>query len=118
MGWWGHAFAVPTEREFAPSVAEQALAGRLAEELNRRGMTLPAVVLLEAFRPLGSLAAQGLRFSHPWFAAILQADGLKQLAGLLERPGAVDWLIDRLQATAPSDQPSLVPHAGHHVSPV
>uniref|UniRef100_A0A7C2K0V6 Uncharacterized protein n=1 Tax=Schlesneria paludicola TaxID=360056 RepID=A0A7C2K0V6_9PLAN len=97
MQWLKHAFAIERAERFAPTDAERALADRLAGELARRRLTLPALVLLESLRPLGSITAQAIWFSYPWFAALMDASGLKVLGQMLERPGGADWLIDQLQ---------------------
>jgi hypothetical protein len=99
MQWLRHAFAVEKPAAFAPTDAERALVDRLAAELSRRRMTLPALVLLESVRPLGSIAAQAIWFSYPWFAALFDASGLKVVGQLLERPGGADWMIDELEAS-------------------
>lgn len=97
MQWWKHAFAIAPAAGFTPSAAERELADRVHAELSRRGLTLPAIVLLESFRPLGYLASQAVWFSHPLLAAVTRADGWQVLGEMLERPGSVDWLIDRWQ---------------------
>ncbi len=96
--WLRHAFAVETAESFAPTVAEQELIQRVATEIARRGMTLPAVVMLESSRPLSGLGGQAVRFVEPWFAAVTNAAGLKVLADLLERPGGMDFVVSTLQA--------------------
>jgi hypothetical protein len=105
MSWWKHAFAIERPEAFTPTDAERALVDRLAAELAHRGLTMPALVLLESLRPLGSLSAQAIWFSYPWFAALMDARGLKVLAGLLERPGGVEWMTDRInEAPSANDQ--------------
>jgi hypothetical protein len=99
MQWLRHAFAVEKAAAFVPTDAERALIDRLAAELSRRQLTLPAMVLLESVRPLGSIAAQAIWFSYPWFAALFDASGLKVVGQLLERPGGADWMIDELEAS-------------------
>jgi hypothetical protein len=96
--WLRHAFAVETADSFAPTAAERELVERIASEIARRGMTLPAIVMLESSRPLGGLSGQALRFVEPWFAAVTNAAGLKVLADLLERPGGIDFVVDTFQA--------------------
>lgn len=96
--WLRHAFAVETAESFSPTVAERELVERVAQEVARRGMTLPAMVMLESSRPLGGLGGQALRFVEPWFAAVTNAAGLKMLADLLERPGGMDFVVNTFQA--------------------
>jgi hypothetical protein len=101
-----HAFAIEPASAFAPTAAEAELVRRVCVELVRRRLTLPASVLVESSRPLGYVGAQILWFAYPWFAALTDAAGLKTLARMLERPGAVDYVLDRLQA---ADQADTVP---------
>jgi hypothetical protein len=96
MRWLRHAFAIERAEAFGPTVAEQALVERLTAELSRRRLTMPAMVLLESLRPLGSITAQAIWFSYPWFAALFDARGLKVLGQLLERPGGVEWMLARI----------------------
>lgn len=103
-GWLRHAFAIEPASGFAPTDAEADLVRRVCDELLRRRMTLPAGVLLEMSRPLSNVGAQALWFTYPWFAALTDAAGLRTIAQMLERPGAVDYLLDRLQAADAADK--------------
>jgi len=96
--WWRHAFAVETAESFTPTATERELVDRVAAEIARRGLTLPALVMLESSRPLGGLGGQALRFVEPWFAAVTNAAGLKVLAEMIERPGGMDFVVNTLQA--------------------
>ncbi|MDZ4688911.1 MAG: hypothetical protein SH850_27865 [Planctomycetaceae bacterium] len=105
MQWLRHAFAIERPDAFVPTDAERALVDRLSAELSRRRLTMPAMVLLESLRPLGSLSAQAIWFSYPWFAALMDARGLKVLGALLERPGGVDWMVGCLGESNAQPQP-------------
>lgn len=95
--WLRHAFAVESAESFTPTETERELVERVAAEIARRGLTLPALVMLESSRPLSGLGGQALRFVEPWFAAVTNAAGLKVLAELLERPGGMDFVVSTLQ---------------------
>jgi hypothetical protein len=95
--WWQHAFAIPDPGAFVPTDEERRLTERVASELARRGLTLPAIVLMESSQPLGTLGAHAVRFVEPWFATIVSAAGLKVLAGLMERPGGLTYIVETLQ---------------------
>jgi len=95
--WLRHAFAIQPASAFAPTADEAELVRRVCAEVVRRHMTVPASVLVESCRPLGNLGAQVLWSTYPWFAALAQGTAVKTLAGMLERPGAVDFLLDQLQ---------------------
>ncbi len=103
--WLRHAFAVESAESFSPTIDERELVERVAKEIARRGMTLPALVMLESTRPLGGLGGQALRFVEPWFAAVTNAAGLKILADLLERPGGVEFVVSSLQAANEAREP-------------
>lgn len=105
MQWLRHAFAIDRPEAFTPTDAERALVDRLVAELARRRLTMPALVLLESLRPLGSLSAQAIWFSYPWFAALVDARGLKVLAGLLERPGGVEWMTEQINRLPSQNEP-------------
>lgn len=98
--WLRHAFAVESAESFAPTAVERDLIQRVAVEIARRGMTLPAVVMLESSRPLSGLGGQAVRFVEPWFAAVTNAAGLKVLADVLERPGGVEFIVTELQTAS------------------
>lgn len=109
MKWWQHAFAMPARTAFQPTAEERALIDHLGHELGRRQMRLPATVMLESARPLGFVAAQAIWFSYPWFSALTNAAGLKLLGQILERPGGMDWILDRwneLDEQSPSSCPA------------
>ncbi len=98
--WFRHAFAISDPGDFVPTDEERRLTERIAAELDRRGLTLPAIVLMESSQPLGTLGAHAVRFVEPWFATIVSAAGLKVLAGLMERPGGLTYLVETLQRAA------------------
>lgn len=103
--WLRHAFAVESAQNFSPTTAERELVERVAAEIARRGLTLPALVMLESSRPLSGLGGQALRFVEPWFAAVTNAAGLKVLAELLERPGGMDFVVTTLQDANEAHEP-------------
>jgi hypothetical protein len=72
-------------------------AGRLADELGRRGLRAPAALLLDAHRPLLPLLRQVGIFSGPLIGPLI---GVRRMAGLqrlLDEPRAYDELISRLE---------------------
>lgn len=104
--WLQHAFAIESAENFAPSEAEAQLVRKLCHFLAQRRLTLPALVIVESVRPLAYVGAQTLCCLEPWFAAVTDAAGLRTLAAMLERPGAVDYLLDELQNAEQSETKS------------
>lgn len=64
--------------------------------LCRRGLRLPALIILEAGQPLAYLGGQMLWVAQPALSLFLPADKIRQTAQLLEQPTAVSGLIQRL----------------------
>ena len=80
---------------------ERALLDGVAEGLARRRLGTVAILFLESARPLGFIASQMLVFFRPILGAfVADARGYERLVRLLERRGAVELLIRRLEARA------------------
>jgi hypothetical protein len=69
------------------------LLDRLSRQLDRLGLVAPALLLLEAHRPLAFLAGQALRVASP----LLGGEPVDGYADLLEDPAAVEALMQRLE---------------------
>ena len=80
-----------------PSGADADL-GRLADELDRRGLRAPAALLLDAHRPLLPLLRQVGIFSGPLIGPLIGARRMAGLQRLLDEPRAFEELISRLEA--------------------
>ena len=77
---------------------------RLVRWIRRRGLSAPAILALEASKPLAILGAQALLFCQPMLGALGPAFGgfderqaVDQIAGLLEEPEAVERILARLE---------------------
>jgi hypothetical protein len=68
----------------------------IARELSRRGLAAPALLLLEAHRPIRPLLAIGATFLLPIARPLLGAAATR-LAGSLEDDEAFDALVLRLR---------------------
>lgn len=93
IAWWQHAFAIPSPAAFAPTPQEERCVRFLAAKIAARGMMLPAIALVESWRPLSAVGSQALRLVEPWFATVADPVTLRLLADLLERPGAIDFIL-------------------------
>ncbi|MEM7810760.1 MAG: hypothetical protein AAF532_04705 [Planctomycetota bacterium] len=91
-----HAFSVD-RAPFEPTEREAALIDGLVAEVARRGLTTAAVVTLETVTPLGRVGGQALRFLEPVLTAVADADGYRTVVAMLERPGAIAYVVDRLE---------------------
>jgi len=72
----------------------------LADELQRRGLSAPAALLIEAHRPLLPLVRQGAIFAAPLLGPLLGSGRLASLMWHLDRPEVLDRLLDRLRGDA------------------
>ena len=72
-------------------------ARRLAEELDRRGLAVPGRILADAHRPLSPLIADLGAALGPLTRAIGGSRGAA-IAGWLEEPGALDEVVQALDA--------------------
>lgn len=86
------------ERATAGRTLEQEnLLNDIAETIQRRGWRLPALMALEAGRPLALVGAQLLWLAQPALSLFIAASAVGQFARLLEEPAALDKLIARLE---------------------
>ena len=77
---------------------DEALLDRLAGEVARRGLSTPAVLLLESVRPLNFVGSQAMVFLQPLAGTVLSAGEWARAAALLERREALSRLTDRIAA--------------------
>ena len=68
-----------------------------AEAIRRHGLRLPALVFLEATRPLAFLGAQLLWVLQPTLGFVATRATIGEFARLLEDPRAIDSLIATLE---------------------
>ncbi len=92
-----HAFAMDDPDHADPTEPERALVDRLCREIVRRHMTGPAMVFLESYRPLGGVSAQALHFFQPFGSVFVDPKAWETLAKFLERRGAVNYVLARLE---------------------
>jgi hypothetical protein len=93
--WWCHAFATPAAPSSHLSDSERQ---HVAEALRRRGLAVPAAILLESSRPLAGLAQQAGWFVAPWLSPFMSLSGLERWTGWLSQPSGIDRLLDELHA--------------------
>lgn len=78
---------------------------RLAVRIERRGWTVPAVLLLHISRPFTFVAAQGLLLCQPLAAVLHAGRPTGDLAGLLAERGNLDHLLACLeQGSRPEEE--------------
>ena len=69
-----------------------------AEVIGQHGLHLPALIVLEAFRPFAFLGGQLLWVLQPSLGLVAPKTTIGELARFLEDSRAIDSLIERLDA--------------------
>lgn len=87
--------------------ADRDLLRRLAQAINRRGMSAAAVLFLESIRPLGYLGSQAMVFLQPFLTFLFSPQEYERLAALLERREGVGLLIDAIEAAGAQPTPDV-----------
>lgn len=101
QGWRAklrHAFAVEPDGPVAPPERERALLEDLLGRIVSRGMTAPAILLLEGFRPMGAVGAQGMHALAPFAGTVVDPTLWEGLARWLQRRGSLPWMLERLES--------------------
>ena len=110
--WLTHAFAVESgSPQLTPE--DDALLDRLADAVVRRRMETPALMFLEATRPVSFLASQWLHFLEPFATSVFNAGQYRRLARLLEQRGTPEELMQRIE-TRIAAQNAAGPQAVSH----
>lgn len=68
-----------------------------AQRIERAGMSAPAILFLETFKPLAFLGAQALWFAQPLLTLGLNETDLRDLILLIEEPSGIEDLLARLE---------------------
>jgi hypothetical protein len=102
--WLRNAFAIEPPGPAVPTDEEREVVERLAAAIVRRGMTSPALLLLESSRPLNFLGSQLLLFLGPVADLVLRGPGHRILQQFLERRGSVEYICRRIETLAAEQQ--------------
>jgi len=106
MQWLKHAFAVDPPGPAEPTEAQRAVVDGVCRKVVERGMTTPALLVLEMSRPLNYVGAQSLHFFAPIVSALTDARGHRHFAEFLERRGSVEYLCRRIEQLARDGRPA------------
>ncbi len=98
MTWrtfWANAFAIP--RKPPLSAEDRALSAWVAQELKRRNLDVPAILVVESCQPLAGIAAQLMIFLEPSLSLFMRPVDIGKFREFIEKEGALDDLVGRLQ---------------------
>lgn len=93
---FAHAFALRGQ-DSRIEAEDLALLDRFARLLADRGLTTPAIFLVESLTPLGFLASQLVHALTPIMGMVASPDDIERLACVLERGETPALFIDRLR---------------------
>jgi hypothetical protein len=79
---------------------------KIANKIIDLGLTVPAIFLLEAHKPLAFVGSQLLLVAQPTLDLFLPDQFAGNLAGLLAEPADIDQLLIRLEASTDQSHPS------------
>ncbi len=103
--WLRNAFAIERVSADKLPADEAAAIERLVAAIVRRRMTGPALLLLEASRPLNFLIGQLLLFAQPTVGLLLTQADLSLLFRYFQRHGSMEHLCSRLEAASAEQAP-------------
>jgi len=79
-------------------VQNEQLIEHLTEQISRRRLTMPAILLLQVTRPFSFIASQGLLLCEPLLSFVYDAPRVADYAELLADRTSIDRLVARLEA--------------------
>ena len=86
------------------------LVERFARRVVQMGMTAPAILFLEAYKPLSFLGAQLLWVSGPFLNLIVQPTDLHDFTVLVQDDAGTEALIERLESFQKNNSSSNLQH--------
>lgn len=106
LGWrttLRQAFAVDPSGPAEPTPEQREAVEWLCRKLAKRGLSTPALMLLEMSRPLNAVASAGMQAMQPAVWAIASGATTahyEHLAAYLERRGSIEWMSKRVEELA------------------
>ena len=80
-----------------PETEREALLEKIATQVARRGLSVPAIIALELHRPLAFTLSQGMIALTPLFGPVVGLSRMQSFGRLLAEPGGVEALIRRIE---------------------
>ncbi len=79
---------------------EKRIIERIVEQVSKRKLWAPAMLLVEMHRPLAYLASQAMVAFSPFVAPFIGIDAVNDYSRLMARPGAMERLVQRIEEEA------------------
>jgi len=81
-----------------PPDEDEALIARIADQIVRRRLAVPAILFLESVKPLNFVGSQLMVFMDPILKLVTTIPDYERLAKLLEERGSIERLIQAIEA--------------------
>lgn len=94
---WKKAFKVNIEEDHTFSDEEIHLLENLAEAIKKRGLTTPAILFLESFKPMNFIGSQVMVFFTPILSVIADTTTYEKYTRILSRRGSIDRFLEILE---------------------
>jgi hypothetical protein len=91
------------DSEYTPEEQEKLL-DRVAEQVVRRRLQMPAALFLELHRPLRFLAGQGLLLASPLLGSLFGLEEVYKFSRMVEDPHTIDRLLERIEERSHEQQ--------------
>jgi hypothetical protein len=75
---------------------EKAALDACARVITERRLTVPAIMLLSAMRPVSRVAAVSAQFALPWIEALVPGENARTMRDILERPDGMELVTGLL----------------------
>jgi hypothetical protein len=89
---------IPRVLEDIPESEQHALLEKAATWIVQRGLTAPAIIVLETCKPLNFLGSQFLIVFSPFVQAIFKGDAYHKFALVLEKDENVELLLELIES--------------------
>ncbi len=100
---WKKAFKVNVEEDYTFSDEEIHLLKNLAEATKKRGLTTPAILFLESFKPMNFIGSQVMVFFKPILSLFADTTTYEKYSEILSRRGSIDKLLEILEEQESAD---------------
>ncbi|MDE0044012.1 MAG: hypothetical protein OXT74_18355 [Candidatus Poribacteria bacterium] len=88
---------LPVTLDEIPEAEQQALLEKVATQIVKRRLTVPAIMALEVCKPLNFLGSQALIAFNPFVQSIFNAADYQKFALIIEKDENVEFLIKLIE---------------------
>lgn len=98
MSWFNRGMELPDPEKSPLPEEQEAVLDKVAFQVVKRGMTVPAIVFLESIKPLNYIGSQAMVFFEPIVQTVFNWRDYDALRMALERRESIEILIRKVEA--------------------